>query len=1084
MPQRFISRPLFARLILLTPALAATGWGAPKLSLQKWSGKLNVPDPVACTVAPDGTVYVTQTTRRKVGDLDIREHTQWIPNDLSFTDIEQKRAFYHEVLAPGKFLKPEGELRDHNGDGSIDWHDLTVHTEKIWQLKDTDGDGTADKMTLFAEGFNTEVTGIAAGILWHDGWVYCTIAPDLWRLRDTNGDGVADERESIVHGFGHHIAYAGHDMHGLAAGLDGRIYWSIGDKGVGVTTKDGRRMEKPHEGCVLRCDPDGANFEIFAHGLRNVQEIAFDEAGNLFGVDNDADKTGEKERLVYITPESDSGWRCYYQHKKDFNPWTSERLWEPRHAGQPSYLTPPLASSHDGPAGFVWNPGAALSPEWRGTFFLNQFPSGKMAALRVEADGASFRQVYDEQVAGGPMGIGMSWGPEGRLYFADWDGGYPLDQKGAVWTADDAAGAADPVRLETAGLLRGGVGGFDPLRLVALLSHADQRVRLAAQRELVKHSDAAALGSVAADRRAARVARFHAIWGLERVAPGRLWALLDDADAEIQAQVLRTLGNLAQPPVATGAGERVAGLLKSSSPRVRFFAGLLCGKWRLAGAVPGLLAAVSENADRDAFLRHALVTGLAGAAGAEALAARAAEADVSVRRAALLALRRREAAEVAVFLKDADADLAAEAARAIYDVPIVAALPALAAQSPVSLRSLGAAFRLGMAEPLLACALDPAAALELRTEALRFLPLWTKPPVLDPVIGAWRPLEPRAKEPLMQAVQPRLEALLTLKEPALQELVLALVSQLDVPVPPAPVAAIVASGKSAAAVRVAAFTLLSAHHAGAPEFPAALTSALAAGAPSVLRSRALDHVAATDKPRALAAITSVLATGCDLAERQHAIAVLPRLEMPEADALIESTAKQAAPALALDLAEAAALRPALAGRVPAPGADYSECLDGGDARAGSEIVLTHPAANCVACHRFTTKPGSEVGPALFAIGSQRDAAYILQALVDPGAVVAPGYGMVAATLKDGSTVSGGLAAETPDALQLRQPDGKILTVLRGTVASSSPPVSVMPPMSAILSRRQIRDVVAYLRARKEKPAARGKAKDDEHGVTK
>ncbi|MEZ0274083.1 MAG: hypothetical protein ACAH88_04205, partial [Roseimicrobium sp.] len=196
-----------------------------KLQLHKWSGELNVPDPVACTVDPQGRVYVTQTTRRKVGDLDIREHTQWIPNDVAMESIDQKQAFYHDVLAPGKTLRPRGGLKDHNKDGSIDWKDLTVHTERIYRLVDSDKDGTADKITVFAEGFNTEVTGIAAGILYHDGWVYCTIAPDLWRLRDTNDDGVADEREVVAHGFGHHIAYAGHDMHGLTVGPDGRIYW-------------------------------------------------------------------------------------------------------------------------------------------------------------------------------------------------------------------------------------------------------------------------------------------------------------------------------------------------------------------------------------------------------------------------------------------------------------------------------------------------------------------------------------------------------------------------------------------------------------------------------------------------------------------------------------------------------------------------------------------------------------------------------------------------------------------------------------------------------------------------------------------
>jgi hypothetical protein len=156
----------------------------------------------------------------------------WIPDDVGLDSVEAKRAFYQRELAPGKLRVPRGSLKDHNKDGSIDWKDLTVHSERIYQLRDENGDGVADKMTVFAEGFNTEVTGIAAGVLYHDGWVYATIAPDLWRLKDTDDDGVADVREVVAHGFGMHIAYAGHDMHGPRLGVDCRIYWSIGDKGV------------------------------------------------------------------------------------------------------------------------------------------------------------------------------------------------------------------------------------------------------------------------------------------------------------------------------------------------------------------------------------------------------------------------------------------------------------------------------------------------------------------------------------------------------------------------------------------------------------------------------------------------------------------------------------------------------------------------------------------------------------------------------------------------------------------------------------------------------------------------------------
>ncbi|NBS04219.1 MAG: hypothetical protein EBS64_03155, partial [Verrucomicrobia bacterium] len=84
--------------------------------------------------------------------------------------------------------------------------------------------------------------------MYFDGWVYVTAIPDVWRLKDTDGDGVADVKELVATGFGCHIAYAGHDMHGLRLGPDGRIYWSIGDKGLNVTSKEGKKFYYPHRG--------------------------------------------------------------------------------------------------------------------------------------------------------------------------------------------------------------------------------------------------------------------------------------------------------------------------------------------------------------------------------------------------------------------------------------------------------------------------------------------------------------------------------------------------------------------------------------------------------------------------------------------------------------------------------------------------------------------------------------------------------------------------------------------------------------------------------------------------------------------
>jgi putative heme-binding domain-containing protein len=99
---------------------------------------------------------------------------------------------------------------------------------------------------------------------------------------------------------------------------------------------------------------------------------------------------------------------------------------------------------------------------------------------------------------------------------------------------------------------------------------------------------------------------------------------------------------------------------------------------------------------------------------------------------------------------------------------------------------------------------------------------------------------------------------------------------------------------------------------------------------------------------------------------------------------------------------------------------------------------------------------------LRAIGRERDPAYLLEALLEPNARLAPGFGMVNVTLKDKTELVGTLASETPKAVTVRAFDGKRTTVARDQIASQTPPASIMPPMGAILQPREIRDVVAYL----------------------
>jgi putative heme-binding domain-containing protein len=103
-----------------------------------------------------------------------------------------------------------------------------------------------------------------------------------------------------------------------------------------------------------------------------------------------------------------------------------------------------------------------------------------------------------------------------------------------------------------------------------------------------------------------------------------------------------------------------------------------------------------------------------------------------------------------------------------------------------------------------------------------------------------------------------------------------------------------------------------------------------------------------------------------------------------------------------------------------------------------------------------------VGPDLAGVGTRLSRERLLEALVQPGMRIAAGYGLVTLTLDDGTVVAGTLRAETAGALTVRDAAGLLREIPTSRVSERTDGPSAMPPMGTLLSRRELRDAVAYL----------------------
>lgn len=1072
------------------------------LTLKIWGVDSLIADPVSIDIDDNGHLYYTRTNRQKNSEFDIRGHQDWEIESIKLKNIEEKRAFLRKTLSPENSDKNTW-LADLNGDGSRDWRDLTIEKEHVYRVEDTSGDGVADLSQLVIKDFHDEVTDAAGGVLKHGDNLYVGIGPDLWLTKDEDGDGVIDKKTSISHGYGIHVGFSGHGMSGIEVGPEGRIYWQIGDIGFSGEGPDGQKWDHANSGVIVRANPDGSDFEVFAYGNRNTHEFVFDEYGNLISEDNDGDHRGESERIVYVVNGADIGWRINWQFGKYRDPenntykvWMDEKLYIPRFEGQAAYITPAIANFVNGPTGMLYNPGTALSPEWRNTFFIAEFVGNPaqsgIHAFKLKPKGATFELGEHKKMLGGVLATGIDFAPDGSMLVADWIDGWNTKDFGRIWKLD--AANPDPERKEVERLIRDDFKKYKSEQLGELLKNADMRVRQKAQFELAsRKGEGMEIFKKAISQREHQLARVNAIWGISQLArlvdikyAGELVPLLDDSDPEIRAQAAKWIGDVRYKD----AGDKLIALLKDDYSRARFFAAEALGRIAYGPAVNPLVGLLEANNDEDAYLRHAASLALARIGNADAVAALSTHPSAAVRLGAVVALRRMQAPGIANFLDDVNEYVVTEAARAINDDhSIEAALPALGnilnrtpfANEPLIRRAINANFRTGTQEGiqnLVTFARNQKNSAAMRAEAIAALSTWVKPSVLDRVDGRYR-----------GEVQRDPQIILTAAGSALVELCGANNAEVRLAATKAVGKLRIRDASSALFARlsqdpdhsVRAEALKSIAAINDPRTGDAVQTALRDREKQV-RVIALDLLTMSNLPQdRMATLLEEVVNTRTVEEKQQALLTLGTLSLertkPVFERLLTKLESGKLPVeINLELAEAIdstksaelqdRFRKANAEEGKSVLASFQGALLGGDENRGSRIFYSHQTAQCIRCH-VVGDYGGNAGPPLTNIASKLSREELLQALVEPSARLAPGYGMVTVELNNGKKLSGILQGEDKQKLSVKIGDRPDTVIQVSDIRSKTYGQSSMPPMNLLLTKREIRDLVSFISTLKE-----------------
>ena len=404
------------------------------------------------------------------------------------------------------------------------------------------------RTTVFADGL-----GPVFGLLYLEGKVYVQHVPTFSVFRDE--DGVGKDRVDLLEGT-NPTPSAGNGLNdhipaNFHLGMDGYFYVAVGQKGIT------NRSFQMREGGILRMRPDATGLEVYAHGVRNIMDVAINSEEELFAYDNDDHTKTWKVKLLHLV---DGG---YYGFPYDFKP------------ARPYTLGGIAEYKSGAPTGILAYTEDALPAEFRDNLILCDWGRRTVFRVRVVRDGATYRVAGQEDlIPPGPddfRPVGITTTPDGLgFYVTDWnfaawkrkkdDAGrlYKLSWRGASHATpkpDWYAAASRGEKIETS-----------PETLTKALTHPSRSVRIAAQRQLgaPKPCDYSLRDPSAASRLKAAAALGRKG---DRSAVSPLLATLEDDDATVRYGAWTALHRLgtADP----GAWADICAGLKSEQPRVR-----------------------------------------------------------------------------------------------------------------------------------------------------------------------------------------------------------------------------------------------------------------------------------------------------------------------------------------------------------------------------------------------------------------------------------------------------------------------------------------------------------------------------------